>query len=906
MDGISAAASVVAVFQLSKLLMQSCIEYCEDFKNAKDDLRRLRQAVTELRDALEDLKDIYDTADTVELSALARLMEKDGIFAQCKTAMEAIMKELDGFTVSSKASSEQLRKCLKWPFNKKKMDEKIEALQKHRNAIQLALASDQLSVTLSTEAHVLAMRADTVTQQAMEFREKILRWLPGADTSSNYQAAQEQHHKGTCSWLFGTPEYREWKSSPRTFLWLYGIPGCGKTVMSSTVIPDLNGKYEPQNIPIVTYFYFSFGSKRDGTNFLASLIQQLLSQSRDYQFPEELRQLYRRKQDGNAAPSSKDLVPILKIILESFSRIGLDVFVIIDGLDECPKGDTRNAVLGHLNSVAAFDCNCLHLLVASRPEHDIKKALEPLLTFKPLSIDEIHVRSDVALYVQHEISDDPKLRKWEGKLAREIVLTLVEKSNGMFRWVYCQLVELRKCKSPAKLKKALQTLPQTLDETYTRILDNMDEDDREITQRALAWLAFKLDSHNLTLEVLAEAAVVETSQDVPFDLDNRLQDPEGDICEILGSLIVLDQSAEKKTVIRLAHFIVKEYLLSERSVKYGITEQCAHACIARAGISYLRSLCRLIKTPGDWMNHSSSFPLLPYLTNYLMGDNRHIVRGHQESCPGLTSLFMDLLHSPEVYKTLFYPSDTNYIVHSASSWGYTEVVRALLEDGQNPTRATPNNGQTALHCAASFAKEDVVKILLEYDVQIDARNADRYTPLCSGNGLIDIVQLLIQKGLNVNEKSPKRKTTPLFWAITRHQKETVKLLPDHGAETDCETLLGETLFMAACSQVDVEIIAMLLEHGASPKRLMEDGSTVLHSLRNNMGTALTVYTHFHLGSLKSTIRLLIKHGVDVQAKNDKGQTALDLFRRWDDKAVVEDVERILIQGSTEEGLVIEE
>ena len=59
------------------------------------------------------------------------------------------------------------------------------------------------------------------------------------------------------------------------------------------------------------------------------------------------------------------------------------------------------------------------------------------------------------------------------------------KSNFLarFRWVFCQLDALKKCKKRTSLLKALKSLPKTLDETYERILMNVDEECQEEARR---------------------------------------------------------------------------------------------------------------------------------------------------------------------------------------------------------------------------------------------------------------------------------------------------------------------------------------------------------------------------------------------------------------------------------------
>lgn len=61
-----------------------------------------------------------------------------------------------------------------------------------------------------------------------------------------------------------------------------------------------------------------------------------------------------------------------------------------------------------------------------------------------------------------------------------------------FLWVYCQLQRLQGCRSIASLRNILNTLPQSLDETYERILTSISEDMRSDIKHILLWLAFSL------------------------------------------------------------------------------------------------------------------------------------------------------------------------------------------------------------------------------------------------------------------------------------------------------------------------------------------------------------------------------------------------------------------------------
>ncbi len=74
------------------------------------------------------------------------------------------------------------------------------------------------------------------------------------------------------------------------------------------------------------------------------------------------------------------------------------------------------------------------------------------------------------------------------------------------------------------IRKALGNLPKTLDDTYSRLFLEIDEDYREEAMNALLWLAFS--NRPLLLTELAEAIVVKPQAEPPFDPEERFPDPE--------------------------------------------------------------------------------------------------------------------------------------------------------------------------------------------------------------------------------------------------------------------------------------------------------------------------------------------------------------------------------------------
>jgi hypothetical protein len=138
-----------------------------------------------------------------------------------------------------------------------------------------------------------------------------------------------------------------------------------------------------------------------------------------------------------------------------------------------------------------------------------------------------------------------------------------------FRWVFCQLETLRRSVH-RNLRGILAKLPKTLDETYERVLRDINEDNREHARRLLHCLAVAI--RPLRVEELAEILAFDFDDiqgGIPkFRADWRSKDQEGAVLSTCSSLIsVVDSDLDyfgKCRVVQFSHFSVKEFLMSDR------------------------------------------------------------------------------------------------------------------------------------------------------------------------------------------------------------------------------------------------------------------------------------------------------------------------------------------------------
>ncbi|KAJ0355809.1 hypothetical protein COL154_011228 [Colletotrichum chrysophilum] len=128
--------------------------------------------------------------------------------------------------------------------------------------------------TIGTDVSELRKQVKEI--QKDEKRKNMLEWLWEGDISVQYRAAREKYSKGTCEWLVQEGEgFKLWERDPKSFLWLNGKAGSGKSILSSSVIKYLKDQYEQNPETALAYYFFSFGNleQQKVSAMLSSLVK---------------------------------------------------------------------------------------------------------------------------------------------------------------------------------------------------------------------------------------------------------------------------------------------------------------------------------------------------------------------------------------------------------------------------------------------------------------------------------------------------------------------------------------------------------------------------------------------------------------------------------------------------------
>ncbi|KAN0130216.1 hypothetical protein V8E53_011973 [Lactarius tabidus] len=431
-----------------------------------------------------------------------------------------------------------------------------------------------------------------------QLRESLRRWVTPPDPSTNHNIACDIHHGGTAEWFFRGGIFAEWKSNG-SLLWIYGKPGSGKSILCSAIIQDV-ARLREAGSALMAYFYFDFRDldKQHRRNLLPSLLIQLSSQSRPC--CDILSRLYSAHGNGAQKPSNGEMIQCLKDML-AFPH-SQPVYIILDALDECPNWpgipSAREQVLELVKELVDLHLPHLHICVTSRPEFDIRATLTPLTHHRVSLHDESGQKKDIVDYVNSVVYSDSEtvMKRWRDDDKKMVVEILSEKADGMFRWVFCQLDALRQC-LPSSLRRTLAELPESLDETYERIVKDIKKGNQADAYRMLQFLAVAI--RPLSVAELAELLTFDF--DAP-DLEGgipklnskwRWEDHEQAVLSTCSSLITI-VPGRRSQLVQFSHFSVKEFLLSDRLVtsakdisRYHIALEGANTLIAKACLGVL-------------------------------------------------------------------------------------------------------------------------------------------------------------------------------------------------------------------------------------------------------------------------------------------------------------------------------
>ncbi|KAF8541178.1 hypothetical protein BDD12DRAFT_949430 [Trichophaea hybrida] len=319
-------------------------------KNAPEDVKKLVAQLDALKSTLEPVRSVV--ASGQQLSVLEKINTE---VAACLKDLEKLDSRVCASSRGFKGAIKEWRTRFKWPLKESETQEyisKIDDLKSHLiialQAHQMALDKEEVDRQNTEREQQRAEREKQVLERQKEEnrhrddkRQKVLKWVYERNCNERHIHIQSRRKEGTGQWLFKTLEFQQWmerNSSP--VLLGCGIPGAGKTFLSSMVIDHL---LDQQSHEGVAYIYFGYQDQlnQKPIDIISSFTKQLLGQLPE--LPPDIESSYDRMEEER--PNYETLKGFLFSMPGYFASHGRRTFIVCDALDEMHEYDQRQELL---------------------------------------------------------------------------------------------------------------------------------------------------------------------------------------------------------------------------------------------------------------------------------------------------------------------------------------------------------------------------------------------------------------------------------------------------------------------------------------------------------------------------------------------------------------------------------
>lgn len=767
--------------------------------------------------------------------------------------------------------------------------------------------------------------------------DEIRQWLqptPYDLERSEYSRHRASHLVGTGEWLTSTKTYQQWHSGENGLLWIKGIPGSGKSVMTASIIDQLR----KEEVPVI---YFFFRQIIDANHKPIAALRDWLCQILNYNPPLQVKlKEYIDNRRSIESLSPGDLWKDLKPALDSSPK----VYCVTDALDEMDNGN--DGFLHSLVELGQWRPSNIKVLITSRPVASLEA---PLRTFPFLQIrlEERLVDLDIAAYVQHKLRNSP-IPKEHWNIIEEAI---PGRANGLF--LYARLSMEAFLEPGADVHEVLNALPTDLNLMYNGLI-------REHAKRSnisdeIQLLVLQFVTHaTRPLRLLEIAEVMNT---VHFSSgNNSLKETKELVRAACGPLLEILPDETVSVVHHSFTEFLKGFTRCSDSDDFAypvLHSGSTNQCLAVTCLNYLRSGCldnQTVKNRSDdddlyhpkKADQSELWLQFPYLEYAAKNWYKHTMRA--ASSGANMSHIYDILdtffvekHRFNVWLEIAWPTSSIKDVtplHVAARTGLAQYIVHLLQTEDIDIETQDCDHNTPLYWAATYGHTEAVQVLLDNGVDSDAEQNQGLRPLhqAARNNHAEVVEILLAAG--VDPLTPKTRDTPgnwcgnaptsyghtplmyachyghvktvakflpflkdveichqaLSWAAEEGRAEIVDLILQHsGVDVNAKWRRATALFRA-CKAGDFKTIDVLLKAGADPNIACADAedesggiSWVFFDKRLHYHQEPKGFTALHSlckGNRHSNpsppecAEVLLNAGADVHLKTPDGSTAL--------------------------------
>ena len=379
------------------------------------------------------------------------------------------------------------------------------------------------------------------------------------------------------------------------------------------------------------------------------------------------------------------------------------------------------------------------------------------------------------------------------------------------------------------MRLILEELPESLDETYERILREIRKPNQGYAHRLTQCLVAAV--RPLRVKELAEVLAFDFSVEGTPKLNTgwRWEDQEEAVMSACSSLVMIVKDGDSR-VVQFSHFSVKEFLTANRLVepikdvsRFHIRLEAAHTILAQACLGALLRLDDDVDR-----DKIKDFPLARYAGQYWVTHAR-VENVSSRIKDGMECLFdADKPHfatwlwiyngdRPTHSMSTMYPEKPEAVpLYYAAKHGFRDLAEHLIAGHPEHVNSQGGYEETPMHVAAFEGHADILSLLLEHGAVLEGRGKFNMTPLHRASWFkkLEAVQRLLDHGANVNARD-EEDWTPLYCAARKNNNiQVVRLLLERGADVNAPDKYGWTPSQIAVKEeVEQEVVELLSEYG---------------------------------------------------------------------------------------------
>ena len=216
-------------------------------------------------------------------------------------------------------------------------------------------------------------------------------------------------------------------------LWVYGSAGTGKSTLSTTIAQIMRRRHH-----LGAFFFFNRDlPERNFATLIRTLAYQLAMF--DHRFGDAISRVVENHNNIATMPLGFQFESLLSAdALKSVQWFGGPILLIIDALDECGSEADRKILLRVLSKGFSDLPSFIRVMVVSRPEQDIQRAMGSHLDLRPyaLDIDSVANKDDILEFIRHRL-EEIRIRdgylddQWPGD---DKISYLANCAGGLFIW----------------------------------------------------------------------------------------------------------------------------------------------------------------------------------------------------------------------------------------------------------------------------------------------------------------------------------------------------------------------------------------------------------------------------------------------------------------------------------------